>query len=227
MARSMRITRGLFPSLLALWVGGCAGQITEMPTWIPFSEYTDNGLYTDDGVVVLKVSPPASVLLAIGRIEQEGWREKRGAGRVWLSAKDGHVVAKASPAQQDVAYAVVEVRPDSLPGGEGAALGYETGFWAATAEKAGDRPAYQPTGQARVPVFKATAARVTFAGAIRIDPVRAPDSKEPPQKVGITPVTSSDEMEAVRRFMAERYPKVTARLQSAPLQMMRRFEPGE
>jgi|GEM_PF-7019290 len=152
-----------FVALLPMLAGSCAGQISEMPTWVGFNE--DNVEGADDvAVVVIKVAPPAQVLLAAGRIGPNGWRSKNPAGGVWLSARDGFVVARVSPTQDEMAYAVIQVRPDHQSDGkDGTAPTYETGFWSALpgtpgAEvategpvKDGARPAYGPTGEARVP----------------------------------------------------------------------------
>jgi hypothetical protein len=222
--------RSLFSTvlvLLPLLVGGCAGHVSEMPTWVGFDEYND------DAIVVLKVDPPASVLLAVGSIDQKGWRAKGPKSRMWLSACDGFIVARVSPTQDDGAYGVIQVRLDKSPGGQdGAAPTYETGFWSVVpaeraSEEGGSGKNYAPAGEARIPVLKATAARVTFAGTIRIDAMREPGSDEAPQKVGITPVTAPDDMAAVGRFMAQHYPKVTARIVPGPLQMMRGNENAE
>ncbi|MBN2575398.1 MAG: hypothetical protein JXP73_12615 [Deltaproteobacteria bacterium] len=217
-------------SLLAV---GCAGQISEMPTWVGFEE--DNVEGGDDvAVIVLKITPPAEILLAAGRIGPDGWRGKGPASGVWLSARDGFVVARVSPSQDEMAYAVVQVRPRHLAGGkERGEPTYETGFWSAVPAdagaggatqapaKAGNRPAYGPTGEARIPLFKAIAGRVAFVGTIRIDALREFDAGETPQKVGITPVVSPDDIEAVRRLLASHYPKIRARVVPSPLQMMR------
>lgn len=233
--RSIFLTLVVF---LAPPAGGCAGQIGEMPTWAAFDE-DDVEAANDAAIVVLKVVPPAQVLLAAGRIDQNGWRSKGPRSGVWLSAKAGFVVARVSPTQDEDAYAVIQVRPDQLAGGrDGTAPTYETGFWSVVpgsamaggatqgSEKAGDRPAYGPVGEARVPLFGAIAGRVAFVGAIKIDALREADSDEAPQKVGITPVASLEDIEAVRRFLAQHYPKVRARIVSRPLQMMRN-EAGE
>ena len=86
--------RSIFPTLVVLvplLAGGCAAQISEMPTWVGFEE--DNVMGADDtAVVVLKVAPPAQVLLAEGRIDPNGWRGKGSASRAWLPARDGFVV---------------------------------------------------------------------------------------------------------------------------------------
>jgi hypothetical protein len=219
--------------VLALLAGGCAGQISEMPTWVGFDEDGNVEAGNDAGIIVLKVAPPAQVLLAAGRIEPNGWRSKGAKNRVWLSARDGFVVARVAPARDEDAYAVIQVRPGQLAGGkDGTAPTYETGFWSAlpasaAAEAGGDGPAYGPAGEARVPLFKAIAGRVAFVGAIRIEASQEPDSTEAPRQVGVTPVASPDDLEAVRRFLAQRYPKVTARVVSRPLQMMRRSESTE
>jgi len=234
--RSLLLTLvGLLP-LLAV---GCAGQISEMPTWVGFDEdNVEAGNHV--AVVVLKVEPPAQVLLAAGRIDQNGWRSTGRKGEVWLSARDGFVVAKVTPTQDEMAYAVIQVKPDQLAGGSAASTPtYETGFWprvttnAVTGgstqgeERAGDRLAYGPAGEGRVPVLKAIAGRVVFVGAIRIDALQEHGTDKAPPKIGITPVASPDDGEAVRRFLAEKYPKVRARIVPRPLQMMRRTEAGQ
>jgi hypothetical protein len=209
-------------AFLPLLAGGCGGQVAEMPTWVGFDEYND------DAVLVLKVEPSASVLLAVGNVDQNGWRAKGPMSRIWLVPRDGYVVARVAATQEDWAYAVIQVRPGKLPGArDGAAPAYEAGFWSVTPadaapEKGEGGPAYGPAGQARIPVLKATAARVSFAGTLRIEAAREPGSDGPPQKVGVTPATSPDDMEAVTRFMAQHYPKIIARIVPRPLEMMRR-----
>ena len=225
----------VFPTLVVLVLllaGGCASQISEMPTWVGFDE--DNVEGADDvAVVVLEVAPPAQVMLAAGEIGPKGWRDKGPKDGVWLSARDGFVVAKVSPTQDETAYAVLQVRPHQLARQkEGPAPTYGTGFWSAVPTHAGaggarvpdqaeDRPAYGPTGGARVPVFEAIARRVTFVGTIRIDSLSEPEGDKAPQRVGITPVASAGDLEAVRGFLVQHYPKIRARVVPRPLQMLR------
>ena len=209
--------------LLSLPAGGCAGQISEMPTWVAFDEDTVEGA-NDVAVVVLKVVPPAEVLLAAGRIEPSGWRSSGPKNRAWLPARDGFVVARVSPTQDEDAYAIIEVRPGQVVAAtEGTAATYDTGFWSAVAGNAAP-PSYGPTGEARVSVLKAVAGRVSFVGTLRIAALQEPRAGEAPQKVGITPVVAPEDSDAVKRFMAEHYPKVRARMVSRPLEMMRRNE---
>jgi hypothetical protein len=225
--------------LAPLLTGGCAGQIGEMPTWVGFEEEDVYGA-DDVSVVVLKVEPPARLLLAAGRIGPNGWRGKGPTSGVWISARDGFVVARVSPTQDEMAYAVIGVHPHHLaPGKDAGAPTTEAGFWSAVsanlgAESAtrglrdgGDLPAYRPTGQAHVPVLKAIARRVTFVGTVALAAWPEPDANAVPGKVGITSVTSPDDIEAVRRFMAQHYPKVRARVVASPLQMMSWTEPAE
>ncbi len=228
--------RSIFLTLLVLLLplaGGCAGQIGEMPTWVAFDEDGNVETGNDQAVVVLKVAPPAEVLLSPGRIEQNGWRAQGKKSAVWLSARDGFVVAKVAPTHDAMAYAVIGVRPARLAGAQaGMAHTYETGFWSvlpgtAPPDKGGEGVAYGPAGEARVPLCQAIAGRVAFAGTIRIDALRDPDANEAPPKVGITPATSPDDIEAVRRFLAQQYPLVRARVVPIPLQMMRRNESGK
>jgi len=214
--------------LLPLLAAGCAGQVGEMPTWVGFDDYQD-----DSAVLVLEVTPPSSVLLAVGSIEQGGWRAKGPKSQMWLAPRDGYIVARVSPTQDEQAYAVIQVRPAKSPGGQdGATPTYESGFWSAVptdpaSGQGGSSRAYGPTGEARIPVLKATAARVNFAGTIRVDATLESGSDAPPQKVGITPVTSPNDMEAVSRFMTLQYPKVIARIVPRPLEMMRRSEASD
>jgi hypothetical protein len=225
--------RSIFLTLIAtlpVLSGACAGQISDLPSWDSFGEDSIQG-ENDFAVVVLGVEPAARVLLAYGRIEKGGWSGK--STPVWLSAKDGFVVARLTPTRDDLSYAVVQVCPGRRVGAkEGAAPTYETGFWSALPAGAApgqcsDGVAYGPTGNARVPVLEAIMGRVAFAGTIRIDALGERDADAAPQKVGLTPTTSPDDIDAVRRFMAQHYPKVTARVVSRPLQMIRRGESGD
>ena len=76
-------------------------------------------------------------------------------------------------------------------------------------------------------MFRAIAGRVAFAGTLRMDALQEPEASGPPPKVGITPATSPDDIEAVRRFLAQHYPKIRARVVPSPLQMMRWNEATE
>lgn len=226
--------------LAAPLTGGCVvGQISEMPTWVGFEEEDVYGA-DDVAVLVLKAEPPARLLLAAGRIGPNGWRGKGSTNGVWISARDGFVVARVSPTHDDMAYAVIRVRPHHLAAGRDAAASTtETGVWSAVPanagagdatqgrEEGGDRLAYGPTGQAQVPVFKAIARRVTFAGTIAIDALPEADANAVPRKVAITPVASPDSIAEVRRFLARHYPKVRARVVARPLQMTRWTEATE
>ncbi len=207
--------------LLLLLTAGCAGQVAEMPTWVGFDEYDD------DAVLVLKVVPSASVLLAAGRIDAQGFRPKGPKSQMWLAAEDGYIVARVSATADDGAYAVVQVRAEQIA--DGAAPTYETGFWspvAADAATGASGQAFGPSGEARLPVLSATAARVSFAGTLRLDAIRQPGSTEAVQKLAVTPATSADDLAAVTRFLAQHYPKVTARVVPVPLRMLRRHEGG-
>jgi hypothetical protein len=218
--------------VLALLLGGCAGQISEMPTWVAFDE--DNVEGADDvAVVLLKVEPAAQVLLAAGRIEGDGWRSGGSQGQVWLPAKDGFVVARVTPTQEAMAYAVVGLRADALGRAQdGAPLGYEAGFWSAVPTSAppgsgGAGMEYVPTRESRIPLCTAVAGRVTFVGALRVLALAEPGGTEAPPKIGVTPVASPDDLEAAKRYLGEHYPKVKARVVERPLQMMRRSDPKE
>ncbi len=212
---------------LPLLAADCVAQISEMPTFVGFDEDNVEG-GNDAAVVVLKVEPPAEILLAAGCIGPQGWRGTGPKNRAWLSARGGFVVAKVTPTQDDMAYAVVQVRPQPVGTSERTAPTYETAFWSiaasgAAATPGGNGPAYGPGDQARIPLVEAVAGRVVFAGTLRIDALAEPGAGEAPQKVAITPVTSSD-LGEVSRFMAQRYPKVRARILPRPLQMMRMRE---
>ena len=199
-----------------LFASGCGGFVAEMPTWVGFDEDSD------EAILLLAVTPPASVGLAVGRIERDGWRGKGPKSRTELSAKNGFVVAKVAPTQDDHAYALVEARPENckILGAEASST-YATAFWsAATAEPARGCPTYAPSGEAHLPVFRATAGRVTFVGGIRLGATKDPELDAPPAKIAVIPV-SPDDMEAARRFMAQHYPKVTARVVPRPLEMLR------
>jgi hypothetical protein len=207
----------------------CGGHIADLPAWIGFEE--DN----EDAVIVLAVTPPASVVLAAGRIEHDGWRSKGPSGRAHLLATDGFLVAKVSPTQDEQAYAIVEVCPNhSASHSDERPSTYTTAFWSvmpsgspatsatdsSVEQTVRERPAYAPSGEAHLPVLKATAGRVTYVGAITIAATKDAESDGPPAKVGITPA-APDDIEAARRFMAKHYPKVTARIVARPLEMIR------
>ena len=65
-----------------LLVSGCGGQIAETAAWVGFDEDSD------DAILLLAVTPPASVGLAVGRIEHDGWRGKGPKSRTELSVKE-------------------------------------------------------------------------------------------------------------------------------------------
>jgi len=211
-----------------LLAGGCGGFVEAMPTWVELDEASD------DALVLLAVTPPASVVLAVGRMEGAGWRPRGPSSRVTLSGKDGFVLAKVAPSQGDRAYAVVEARPESCATlGETGALSYATAFWspaspasdavAAASPSAGASracPAYAPGEQARLPVFPATAGRVTFVGTLALGATRDAETDGAPRKLAVAPAPAGD-LEAARRFMAERYPRILARIVPGSLEMVR------
>lgn len=213
---------------LLVLLGGCAGQVSEMPNWVSFGEDSVEG-ENDYAVVVLRVEPAAEVLLSDGRAEQSGWRGS--SSRRWLSCQDGYVVARVSPTHDQMAYGVVQVRPGQPVADEARANPDGGGLWAAAPTsaapgKSGDGIAYGPAADASIPLFRAAMGRVSFVGTLRIEGVGERETGQAAQKVVIWPATSPDDLDAARRFVAQHYPKIRARVVASPLQMMKRSEAG-
>ena len=223
---------------LALWLlaSGCAGHITQLSPKTSFTE--------DDrkAIIVFQVRPRAWVVVERGRYDENGWRSKGLSSRTQFWPESGFVVARVSPTGENEAYAITEVRPEQYAGRAGEpAFTYSTALWspvgysrggagllpamaAGAAENLTECPAYTPRGEAHLPTFGAVAGRVTILGTIWIDASRDPESDDPPEKIGITPITSPGDAEAVARFVSKHYPKVQAKVTTGVLRMMRRNE---
>jgi hypothetical protein len=215
-------------ALSLLLLGACGGQINDLPTWVGFAEDSE------DAIVLLAVTPPGSVVLAAGRVESSGWRGKGPSARMRLVARDGFIVAKVSPTLGDQAFAITQVCPEGATVGVDAPpFDHATAFWlvgvaGAPASEASvplaGRECYVPTGEARLPVLKAIAGRVTYLGKLRVAATERAEPDQPAAKVGVTP-EASDDLELPRKFMAQHFPKVTARVVARPLEMMRNVGP--
>jgi hypothetical protein len=223
---------------IALWLlaSGCAGHMAELSPKTSFDE--------DDrrAIIVFRVIPRAWVVLEKGRYDVDGWRSKGLSSRTQFWPENGFVVAKVSRTGDDEAYAITEVRPERStnltdeavfihaaalwsPAGHGAGVpGLLPAMVADVAKRVTECPAYIPKGEARLPTFEAVAGQVTYLGAIRVDAAKDSKSKDPPKKIGITPIASASDAEAVARFVAKQYPKVRAKLTTGVLRMMRRNE---
>jgi hypothetical protein len=238
----MRVFQRLLPLAIAILslASGCAGHIRELSPDEPFDADEK------DAIVVLQVTPRAWVVLVRGKFDRYGWRSKGvlNSREVW--SEDGFVVAKVTPTKKDEGYAIVEIRPERYSSrAEEPAFTYATALWSpkknyrgppvllllqAAGEMLMECPVYTPLGEAHLPVFKAIAGQVTYVGAIRIDASKDPESDDPPEQIGITPVTSPEDEETledeetVARFITKHYPKVRARVKTRVLQMMRRNE---
>lgn len=207
---------------------GCAGHIRELSPDKPFD--ADD----KDAIVVLRVTPNAWVVLVRGRFDRYGWRAKGVLNRRQLWSEDGFVVARVTPTEEDEGYAIVEIRPERYSNrAQEPAFTYATALWsqlssgifrpieASALAQALEGPTYFPKGEARLPVFSAVAGQVTYVGAIRIDASKDPESDDPPEKIGVTPIQLPNDAEAVARFMAKHYPNVRARVTTRVRQMMR------
>jgi hypothetical protein len=196
------------------------------------------GETSDDGIIVLRVTPRAWVVLARGRVYPDGWRERGVSGRRRFWPEDGYVVAKVTPTDENEGFGIVQIRPEKFTSiADEAPHTYATAMWPpgsltpeqpwfseAGAAQAVPSPTYIPKANVRLPVFKAVAGQVTYVGAIRIDASKNPESDDPPKKIAVTPITSPDEAAAVARFMAKHHPNVHAPIRTAAFQMMRRDE---
>ena len=205
MAARMRVLQRLLLLAIAILslASGCAGHIRELSPDKPFD--ADD----KDAIVVLRVTPKAWVVLVRGKFDRYGWRSKGVLNRRQLWSGGGFVVAKVTPTEEDEGYAIVEIRPERYSNrDEEPAFTYATALWspakpavvplglvpalvstAATALT--EIPAYSPHGEAHLPVFSAVAGQVTYVGAIRIDASKDPESDDPPEKIGVTPVPGS------------------------------------
>lgn len=192
--------------------------------------------------------PNAWVAIVRGKFDRYGWKSKGVLNRRKLWSENGFVVAKVTPTAKGEGYAIVQIRPERFASrDEEPAFTYATALWSPVtnngtivmfglagylAEEAGksafesgktvtESPAYTPKGEAHLPVFKAVAGEVTYVGAIRIDASKDPESDDPPEKIGVTPIQLPNDAEAVARFMTKHYPNVRARVTTRVLQMMR------
>jgi hypothetical protein len=233
----MRVLQRFLSFAIAIFslASGCAGHIRELSPDKPFD--ADD----KDAIVVLRVTPKAWVVLVRGRFDRYGWRAKGALNRMQLWSGGGFVVAKVTPTEEDEGYAIVEIRPERYSNrDEEPAFTYATALWSPTkptivplglvpavvsaaATSLTEIPAYSPHGEAHLPVFSAVAGRVTYVGAIRIDASKDPESDDPPEKIGVTPVPlpGNADAEAAAGFMAKHYPNVHATISTRRLQMMR------
>lgn len=207
---------------------GCAGPIRELSSDKPFD--ADD----KDAIVVLRVTPKAWVVLVRGKFDRYGWKAKGVLNRRPLWSENGFVTAEVTSTGKDEGYAIVEIRPERYSSrAQEPAFTYATALWsqlssgifrpieASPMARALEGPTYFPKGEARLPVFSAVAGQVTYVGAIRIDASKDPESDDPPEKIGVTPVPLPGDAEAVARFMAKHYPNVHATVSTRLLQMMR------
>ena len=243
MEGTMRVFNQLLAVAALVLVSGCAGHIQYMTPYIYFDEHDD------DGLIVLRVSAKADVMLARGRINRDGWIEKGLSDRTQFHSEDGFVIASVSPTGAGEAYGVIAVRPDDFTDmAAEPAFTYSTALWGrssaggivlvgfgvvpalavgtavAIAESLKSHPTYIPTVDIKLPTFTVVAGKVTCVGAIRIDASKDVDSDDPPEKIGITPITSPADTEAVARYLAKHYPKVRGKVTTNALQMTRRNE---
>ncbi len=66
----------------------------------------------NEGIVVLGVTRRTGVILVGGEADQDGWRKNNFTNRKHLWSAEDYVVFKATPTQDNEAYAVVAVRPE-------------------------------------------------------------------------------------------------------------------
>jgi hypothetical protein len=203
----MRVLQRLLPLAIAILslASGCAGHIRELSPDKTFD--ADD----KDAIIVMQVKPRAWVVLVRGKIDRYGWRPKGFQNRMQLWSGDGFVVAKVTPTKQNEGYAIVEIRPERYANrADEPAFTHATALWSpkknhwgtpvliqAADQMLAECPVYAPLGEAHLPVFKGVAGQVTYVGAIRIDASKDPESDDPPEKIGITPVTSSDDEETL------------------------------
>jgi len=218
----------LMAILCLVLASGCGGHIQELSRESSF----DEGGKT--AIIVLRVTTRAWVVLVRGKFDRYGWKAKGVLNRRPLWSEDGFVAAEVTPTGEDEGYAIVEIRPERYSSrAQEPAFTYATALWsqlssgvfmpieASAIARALEGPTYFPKGEAHLPVFSAVAGQVTYVGAIRIDASKDPESDDPPEKIGVTPVPLSGDAEAVARFMAKHYPNVHATVSTRLLQMMR------
>lgn len=198
----------------------------------------------DSAIIVVRVSPKTTVVLAKGIVEGDGWRTKRLPDATQFWAEDGFVVARVTPTADDEAYGIVMIRPESYTdSGDDPPATYQTVRWPKGAGVMkfgplapgpvsqlilnGDTLApqpYFPNTNLPLPTFKASAGKLAYVGAIRVDASVAHGSQEPPDKIALTPVSSPLDREEVIRYLTTHYPKVHGPVRTEPLQMLRRAE---
>jgi len=224
------------PFLLAVLSGvGCGHHFLGLSAGTVFDERDD------DAIVVLRVSPKTTVVLAKGIVEGAGWRTKRADDATQFWTEDGFVVARVTPTAADEAYGIIVLRPEMYGDlGEEPSPTYATTHWpqgSGMLRWGLDKVLYAPTNgntfapqpyhaatNVRLPAFKAIAGKVTFVGAIRVDASVAKGSTEPPDKIALTPVSAPLDAEEVAAYLAKHYPKVRGRVKTEPFQMLRRNE---
>ncbi len=219
--------------LLVACLGAGCGHFLDLSARTSFDEGDDSA------IIVVRVSPKTTVVLAKGIVENGGWRTKRLADATQFWTEDGFIVARVTPTADDEAYGIVMLRPESyIDLQDEPPATYQTVRWpkGAGAMRAGpaSRPLlngntfapqpYFPNTNLPLPTFKASAGKVAYVGTIRVDAAVAHGSQEPPDKIALTPVSSPVDREEVTRYLARRYPQVRGPVRTEPFQMLRRAE---
>lgn len=202
-----------FTSLAA----GCGGNFRSPSSSTAFDENDQSA------IIVLRVSPKNYVVLAKGIVEGDGWRMK-GVDEMQFWSEDGFVVARVRPTEEGEAYGIITLRPDVYTDvADEPAPTYATARWPQLRHLVGAQ-GYFPDTHVHLPAFTATAGRVTYVGAIRIDASTRRGSTEPPKKISVTPVTAPADVALVTRYLAKHYPNIRGEVLRDPFRMLRRNE---
>ena len=104
------VQRSLALTITALsFAGGCTGHTLKLSALAATTVFQrmDN-----EGIVVLGVTRRTGVIVVGGEADQDGWRKNNFADRKHFWSAEDYVVFKATPTQDNEAYAVVAVRPE-------------------------------------------------------------------------------------------------------------------
>lgn len=216
----------------ACLAGGC-GHFLDLS---PRTSFDDSD---GSAIIVVRVSPKTTVTLAKGIVENGGWRTKRLADATPFWTEDGFIVARVTPTADDEAYGIVMLRPETYSNSDDEPPAtYQTMRWPKGAGAWPLPPSQQrvldgntfapqpyfPNTNLSLPTFKAIAGKVAYVGAFRIDASAVHGSKEPPDEIAVTPVSSPLDREEVSRYLAKHYPKLRGTVKTEPFELLRRAE---
>jgi len=172
-------------------VSSCTHWVQSLPSSTEFDDKSE------DAIIVLKVEPVARVSMVPGTVDRTGWKMSPGVSSYGAWAEDGTIIIKVKPRIGKETYGVTVLTPDD-----------------------GRYARYQATRGDSVPSFHAVAGRVTFVGAIRIEPSEVEDA------LAISHNEAPDDGEMVKQLVKRRYPNIRANVVTDVFEMYpRKDEP--